>query len=195
MLNTRSYRWLALGAGTLLLVSTGCENLPGSDEQQGAVIGGVGGAVAGAAIGGEEHRVLGALLGGALGAGGGYIIGANADRITGRDTQGAQRASQTAQTQPATPQQARNASTADVNQDGFVTLDEVVALDQAGLSDQQIIDRVAATGQVFELTDEQERHLMDQGVSRQVVTQMRDLNRATRERLLQEQDVISQPPR
>ena len=31
---------------------TGCESLPGNDEQQGAVIGGVGGALAGAA----HHR-------------------------------------------------------------------------------------------------------------------------------------------
>ena len=36
----------------------GCESLPGSEKEQGAVIGGVGGAVAGAALGGEDNRLL-----------------------------------------------------------------------------------------------------------------------------------------
>src|ERR1041385_309316 len=122
---------LALMAGTI-----GCENLPGTPKTQGATIGGVGGAAAGAAVAGEHHRLLGALLGGAIGAGGGYLIGANSDRLAQRDTQGAQRAVQNAQTQPATPQQAASATTADLNGDGFVTLDEVIAMKQAGLSDQ-----------------------------------------------------------
>ncbi len=178
----------------LLLNSTGCSNLPGNKQQQGAVIGGLGGAAAGAAIGGKDNRVLGALLGGALGAGGGYVIGANSDRILNRDTSGAQTATQTAQSRPATAQDALRATTADVNGDGFVTLDEVVALRQAGLSDQQMISRLQATGQVFELTPEQQEYLTNQGVSRSVVDQMNNLNRETREKLMNHpNDVISQP--
>src|SRR5436189_3517932 len=120
---------LALLTGTALLASTiGCEQLPGTHGQQGAAIGGVGGAVAGAAVAGEHNRLLGALLGGAVGAGGGYLLGANSDRLLQRDTAGAQRAVQNAQTQPATAQQAANARTADLNGDGFVTLDEVIAM-------------------------------------------------------------------
>src|SRR5690242_3215606 len=61
----------ALLALILALGITSCQNLPGSKGSQGAVIGGLGGAAAGAAIG---HSALGALLGGALGAGAGYII-------------------------------------------------------------------------------------------------------------------------
>jgi hypothetical protein len=170
-------------AGLTVLTLTGCENLPGSKGSQGAVIGGVSGAAIGAAVGGEKHRALGAILGGALGAGGGYVIGANSDKITGRDKSGAETASQQSQTSPATAQQAMNASTADVNNDGFVTLDEVVAMKDAGFTDEKMLERLRATNQVFDLTAEQQRYLRDRGVSQNVVTQMNDLNRAARDRL------------
>src|SRR5436190_8313717 len=52
----------------------GCESLPGDKKTQGAVIGGAGGALAGALIG-KHNRAVGGLIGGALGAGGGYLIG------------------------------------------------------------------------------------------------------------------------
>ena len=47
----------------------GCSNLPGNEKEQGAVIGGAGGALAGAALAGKDDRLIGALIGGALGAG------------------------------------------------------------------------------------------------------------------------------
>src|SRR5437879_13796221 len=84
-------------AVTVLTISVGCEQLPGTHQQQGAAIGGVGGAAVGAAVGGEHHRLLGALLGGALGAGGGYLIGASSDRITGRETAAAEQDNPNAQ--------------------------------------------------------------------------------------------------
>src|SRR3954452_9189373 len=90
-----------MAVAAALLVTTGCENLPGTPKAQGATIGGVGGAAAGAAIGGEHHRLLGAVLGGVVGAGGGYVIGAHSDQITGKNQEGAQRAVQQAQTSPA----------------------------------------------------------------------------------------------
>ena len=194
MISTCFYHSIVAAAGlALLLTSTGCESLPGEPSTQGAVIGGVGGAAAGAAIGGSEHRALGALIGGALGAGGGYIIGANSDKITGKDQSGAQQATQSAQTQPATPQQARDATTADLNRDGFVTLDEVVAMQQAGISDQEMLRRLQVTGQVFELTAEQQKYLVDRGVSSSVVSQMQNLNQEKRDQLLTPTGVISRP--
>jgi len=130
-----------------------------------------------------------------LGAGGGYLLGANSDKLLQRDTTGAERAVQTAQTAPATPQQAANATTADINNDGFVTLDEVSAMKQAGLSDQVMIDRLRATGQVFELTPEQQDQLRRNGVSENVIRQMSDLNRDVRDRLASPQNgVILKPP-
>src|SRR5687767_2803491 len=67
-----------IGSLTLAPLS-GCESLPGGGKEQGAVIGGAGGAAAGAAIS-KDNRLLGALIGGVLGAGGGYLIGAKVDK-------------------------------------------------------------------------------------------------------------------
>src|SRR5439155_26983774 len=99
--------------GGLLLSSTpGCENLPGNPKEQGTVAGGVGGAVAGAAIAGKNNRLLGALIGGALGAGGGYLIGANWDKINGKDKEGATRADENARTHPAAAKDVDRSKTA-----------------------------------------------------------------------------------
>jgi hypothetical protein len=152
----------------------GCENLPGSQKEQGAVIGGVGGAAAGAAIS-KNNRVLGALIGGALGAGGGYLIGANMNKVKDKKHDEAVAADKKAQTAPATAADVRNATTADLNDDGFVTLDEVVAMKDAGLSDKEQITRLERTQQYFELTSEQEKYLEDRGVSHKVVVAMRSM--------------------
>jgi hypothetical protein len=176
----RFYRMISVVVSAVFLLSvTGCENLPGSSKQQGAVIGGVGGAAAGAAVGGGKHQVLGALLGGALGAGAGYVVGANSDRISHRDSTGATEATQNAKTRPATAQDARNASTAEVNNDGFVTLVVVAAMHDAGFTDGEILNRLRATGQVFELTPEQQGFLRDRGLSENLLSKIQDLNRAT----------------
>jgi osmotically inducible lipoprotein OsmB len=167
----------------------GCSSLPGSDKQQGAVIGGATGAAVGAAV--TKNRALGAVIGGAVGAAGGYVIGANKDKITGKDSEEAQEASRRAEETPVTPQQAQAATSADVNSDGFVTLDEVVALEQANLTDDQIIERLRMTKQVFELTPEQQQYLRDKGVSQTVIDQLNTLNRSD----LPSDPVISKKPR
>lgn len=157
----------------------GCSNLPGSRSQQGAAIGGAAGAATGAAVGGSDHRLLGAILGGVVGAGGGYVIGAKTDKLANNDSQSATVAQKKAIESPATVQDAKNATTADLNNDGFVTLDEVVALKQAGLNDEMIIQRMQATSQVFELSSEQEKYLTDRGISSALVKQIETLNHAT----------------
>src|SRR5687767_1361883 len=86
----------------------GCSSMPGSDKQQGAVIGGATGAAVGAAV--SKNRALGAVIGGAVGAAGGYVIGANKDKITGKDSEEARAASRKAEEAPATPQQAQTAA-------------------------------------------------------------------------------------
>lgn len=182
-MNKPYIRPLSLIAAAATLIATGCQQMPGTPGEQGAAIGGVGGAATGALVGGEHHRLLGALLGGAVGAGGGYLIGANKDRITGHDTAGAQQAVQNAQAHPATPEMAANAPTADLNGDGFVTMDEVVAMKRAGLSDQQMLQRLQATGQVFELTPDQQAYLRNNGVSQYVIDQMPSINRDVRNQL------------
>jgi hypothetical protein len=186
---------LVATAGTVAFAPvTGCDQLPGNKKEQGTVIGGVGGAVAGAAVAGEGNRLLGALIGGALGAGGGYLIGARMDKVDDKDEEGAREAIKNAQSHPATADDARAAANADVNNDGFVTLDEVVAMDKAGFSNQEMVRRLESTGQIFELNDEQERYLTSQGVDRPVIVAMRDINRAEKDRLLgTNTEVISKP--
>lgn len=172
-----------------------CENMPGNRPQQGAVIGGAAGAAAGAAIA-KENRLLGALIGGALGAGGGYVIGAKTDKVSSNDRESATQATRKSKENPATAEDARKAMTADLNLDGFVTLDEVVAMKEAGYSDEKILERMSATDQVFELTSEQEQYLLDHGVSRNVVVQMAQINQNRRDALLNNRrDVISEPSR
>jgi len=189
-------KWVQLGIlGTFLLGLTGCEQLPGNRKSQGAAIGGLGGAAVGAAVGGSNHRLLGALLGGALGAGGGYVIGAKTDHINNNDAQAAQTSAQRAEQNPATAQDALRATSADVNGDGFVTMDEIVAMKRAGLSDETILARMRATDQVFELTDDQRRYLANAGVSSYVINSMETINQDKRTRLLNSSNnsVISQP--
>ncbi|HMJ89625.1 MAG TPA: glycine zipper domain-containing protein [Candidatus Acidoferrum sp.] len=175
-----------IAIGLVAVIFTGCENLPGTKGQQGAVIGGATGAATGAVIGGEEHRGLGAILGGVLGAAGGYVLGANSDKILNKDANEAESAARRAQTNPATADQARTARTADVNADGYVTLDEVSAMRDAGISDEQMLRRLEATGQVFELTEEGKRILRERGVSEYVITQMQALNPQRRQTLMQQ---------
>jgi len=67
----------------------------------------------------------------------------------------------------------------------------------AGISDSEMLHRLQATSQVFELTDQQKKYLQDHGVSPNVVNQMSEINRTLRDQLLQSQQpsgVISSPP-
>jgi hypothetical protein len=156
----------------------GCSNLPGGPKTHGTVIGGVGGALAGAAIGaaGKNDAGLGALIGAAAGAGGGYLIGAQKEKLDKKKQDEAMAAHRKAEQKPATAADVEKARTADLNDDGFVTLDEVVAMKRANLSDREMIERLDRTEQVFELTEEQERYLQDRGISHAVVLEMRRMN-------------------
>jgi len=161
----------ALSAGlcscTLLFVAA-CESLPGEKRTQGAVIGGVGGATAGAVLADEDHRLLGAVIGGALGAGGGYLIG--------RQMEGEEEPVNTQRSQ-FTSEQVRAARTADIDADGNVTLAEIIAMEAAGLNDDEIIRRLEESKMVFALTDEQKQALLERGVSRNVIQRMETMHR------------------
>jgi hypothetical protein len=169
-------------AGTPLL---GCENLPGTREQQGTAIGGVVGGLAGAALN-NSNPLMGLLVGSAVGAGGGYLIGARTDWFEDPDEaeDDARRSVEVAQQQPATAEQARRAQTADINGDGFVTADELVAMEQAGFTEDQMLQRLRATDQVFDLSPEQARELRRAGVSERVISEMPNINRERRDSIL-----------
>src|SRR5687768_15625192 len=120
------YSALVLALIAPIATLTGCESAPGDEPEQGAVIGGLAGAAAGAALGGEDHRAGGAIIGAILGAGGGYLIGSEIDK---RNEEEAREAAERARANPATPDAARSARTADIDGNGFVTVDEVVAME------------------------------------------------------------------
>jgi outer membrane protein OmpA-like peptidoglycan-associated protein len=73
-------------ASASLMALTACvdpnayPNDPNARQRQGAIIGGLSGAVLGAAVSNDDDRLKGAIIGGALGAGGGAIVGADLDR-------------------------------------------------------------------------------------------------------------------
>lgn len=185
-------------AALACLATAACENLPGTKREQGAVIGGAGGAVAGAVIA-KGNPVLGALLGGVLGAGGGYLLGVQMEHADNRNVAGAQASIQNAQSNPATAEQARAASTADANGDGFVTMDEVIAMQRAGFSDDEMLRRLRDTNQIFALSQSQKDYLVANGVSRNVVNQMDQINADKRSKYLNNNpttpasDVIGKP--
>ena len=174
-----------------VLALAGCQNLPGTREQQGAAAGGVAGALAGEAI---TDSPIGTLLGGALGAYGGYLVGGNYDQLAGgeENREEAIEAAEEARRDPARPEDVAGAATADLDSDGYVTMDELVAMEQAGLSNEEMIDRLQATDQVFVLSPEQENRLVEAGLDRKVVEELENINREQRDQLLSERgDVIS----
>ena len=67
---------------------------------------------------------------------------------------------------------------------------------QAGLSDSEMLSRMRATGQIFELSSDQEKYLRDRGVSQNVISQMESLNQDKKQQLLNNQrgDVIGKNP-
>lgn len=179
----------ALLASSLLL--SACENLPGSREDQATVIGGAAGAAVGAAV--ADNDLLGVLLGGAVGAAGGRIIGARTDWFEEQPDflrTEAQRAADNARQNPATAADVARSNSADLNNDGFVTTDELLAMEAANLSDAQIMERLEATDQVFDLSEQQRQEFIAAGLSPEVVNGMENINRAEREELLNNPQVI-----
>ena len=66
----------------------------------------------------------------------------------------------------------------------------MVALEQAGLSDEEMLDRLRATNQVFDLTPEQQRYLLEKGVSQGVIDQLPTLNMEKKDELLEPSDNV-----
>src|SRR5258708_28575948 len=117
------------------------------------------------------------LVGDELGADGCMLIAAAPEKFEQHKTQEAIAASKRAEQSPMRVADVHNAMTADLNADHYVTLDEVVAMERAGLSDYEIVNRLRATPQVFSLTPQQEHYLTDRHVSKDIVNAIRDLQK------------------
>lgn len=76
----------------------------------------------------------------------------------------------TAAQQPLPTTAAATARTADLNNDGFITLDEVIALHRARVADAEIAKRIQASGFVLGATTAQIDHLRAFGVSDAALT-------------------------
>lgn len=165
--------------GTAILtvaLGAGCSSAPGNAKQQGAVVGGATGAAVGAAVS-KNNRALGAIIGGAVGAAGGYVIGQKTGTLDNKGDHST--ASGTPATTESGTAKSNTGPSADANKDGFVTLDEVVDMEKKGLSDDEMIERLRATGQKFDLEDNHREYLRQRGVSERVISELPMLNRAT----------------
>ena len=120
----------------------------------------------------KEAAAVARVADGAAGLEGGCLIGMTRAMIDGRRQDLAKRANDDAQQRPATLAEAKDCATADLNNDGFVTLDEVVAMRRAGLDENQMIERLRATHQVFAVSPRQRQYLLDRGVSAGVIDQI-----------------------
>lgn len=169
-------KWMTpLLAATLL---AGCARLPYQRTTETGAAGAAVGAAAGALLAEDDDQVLGAILGGVLGATAGYVIGAETGWFGDGRQQDFDRAVNRARRNPATVEDVYESSDADLNNDGLVTRDELIALSNAGLGPDEVIDRLEATNQIFYLGYEQRQALLDAGVNPQVVYELEELNRA-----------------
>jgi hypothetical protein len=124
----------------------------------------------------NRGSALSDLTGGDLGIGGGFLIAAAPDKVKTRQHQEALAAAEKAEQAPCVLEMVHDAPGADLNGDGFITLDEILAMVRSGLSDREVIDRLQRTKYIFHLTPQQERYLTDRGVSQNVVGALHQLS-------------------
>ncbi len=172
----RTQLQLAIATVLFCAVMVGCESLRPHVPQNASDIDAGPQGAAGFDHSGHNY-VLKDLVGDELGPTGGYLIAAAPEKFDQHKHQEAIEASRRAEQSPTTVADARNSTTADLNGDGYVTLDEVVALKRAGLSDAEIVNRMRSTDQIFSLTAEQERYLTDRGISHDVVNNIRAMSK------------------
>jgi len=146
---------LTLAVSATLL--TGCQNPDGTQNNTagGALIGGVVGALTGAAIGGPRNGGAGALIGAAAGAIGGGLIGNSVDQ------------EQNARLRAEAPE-----TYVKVDQNQPLAVADVKALAKAGISEDVIINQIKNSHTVYHLTSTDIIDLRDSGVSDKVVNYM-----------------------
>lgn len=121
---------------------------------------------------GSTQVALSSLAAQVGGPGGGWIIAATPQHIDQHSLGSAQQANRQAEQQPSGPADVERSDNCDLNGDGFVTMDEILALRRAGLSTDQLISRVRKTPETFSLTDRQKQYLRDRDISQKVIDTM-----------------------
>lgn len=133
---------------TILAVAAlvGCETT-GEHTKRGAIGGAVVGSIAGGVIGHQMGRgIEGALIGGTVGALGGGLVGSSID-------------------QKRTKEEIMSGQEK-------LGISDVIVLAQSGMTDDAIIDKIARTGSVYDLSVEEIEALKKQGVSNRVINYM-----------------------
>jgi hypothetical protein len=158
---------------SVLAAMSGCAVVPGSAE---API-----TVASSPLSGgppvPSDGVIAALIGGALGPEGGYLIGVQSDRLNPKFRDQAVLAARNAEVHPAESSDVKDSDTADLNHNGYVTMDELIAMRDAGVNDDELIRRLRTTNQVFELTAHQRNYLRDDAINERVIDAMLAMSR------------------
>lgn len=134
----------------VLFATAGCQSSP-DRTGEGALIGGLVGAGAGAIIGNQgDHRnrdrTSGALIGGAIGALGGALVGSQVKKQ---------------------PQQQ-----AQVNNPSQMAISQIVDMSKQGVNEDVIVDRIRMSNSRFTLTPNDVSYLQGEGVSQKVISAM-----------------------
>jgi hypothetical protein len=136
-----------------MCVAAGCQSP--YYTQQGAALGGLGGAGVGALVGSASgHPGAGALIGAGVGALGGAAVGNGMDQIEARNR--AQIAAQMGRPLPP----------------GGATVNDVVAMTQSGVNEELIVNQIRAGGVAHPLQPSEIIALQQQGVSNRVIATM-----------------------
>jgi len=135
---------------------------PKTKTGQGALFGGLLGAVAGGVIGKDSGKTTeGVLIGGAVGALGGAAVGS-------------QMKSKPAPTPTPTVSQPAAVTSQAAGTAVKVTMKQVIYWTEQGLPDDEIIKRINKAGSVFTLTADDVNYLRGKGVSEMVIAAMQD---------------------
>lgn len=160
--------WTVLSGSLLVLVVTGCQSPYHADRGAlaGGLLGAGTGAIIGDAVGGKA--LPGAAIGAGVGALSGGLIGQGMDETEARN-----RAMIAQQMTPT----------------GTVTIDDVVAMTQAGVAEEVIVNQIRAEGVAAPLQTGDLIRLQQQGVSPRVIAAMQ-----TPPRVRQAPVIVQQPP-
>jgi len=142
----------SISLSTIVFLTAACTTNTGTGVLAGGALG--------AGIGGFAGGGSGALIGGAAGALAGGLIGASLDE---QDRKVMERSSP------------RTVDRMDRNEP--LTINDVIKLSQAAVSDDTIIKYMTDTGSTYNLSQTQIRRLQDAGVSQRVINYMVDTGR------------------
>lgn len=166
------------GSGLGLILITGCAAEPGRVPGPGALVAGVGGGLVNA------HDAIARKL---FGDAAKPMLIASSPPPTAATGEDAARAvpapAKVARLQMASAQAswltAADATSPDLDGDGTVSVDEIVALGRSGLGDAELVERLERTGRTFDLSTSQEQYLHVRGISDDLIARLRTLNRSS----------------